>query len=129
MSNEHRKGNAFPRDVIRALVIEKVKGLEDRVTHQAAVEEKRGNPEGSTPAIQSIEGGDRSNDSDPDKAANNVDVQTGKDRVEYVYTSWIPELAEGFDRVIRPEWNAAGEMFYVSEMERKVAEIVRRLHL
>src|ERR1700748_1873802 len=48
LGNEHRKGDAFPRNVVCALVIEELKGLKDGVTPQAAVKEKRGNAECST---------------------------------------------------------------------------------
>src|SRR4051812_8343880 len=84
LSNEHRKSNALPRDVICTLVIQELERLKNGIARQPAIEKKRSYPEVPTPAIESIECRDRSNHSYPNESANNVDSETGKDCVEYV---------------------------------------------
>ena len=66
---EHRQWNAFPSDCFVALIIEEFKkrrGAEYLEAGDAAVKEKTGHRKGTAPAIKSIKGRKRTQQSGPD---------------------------------------------------------------
>ena len=107
----------------------KFPGLQQLEAGDATVEEETGNAEFTAPAIQRVEGGERSEHACPDEAANKVDVELEQDRVEEIRAGGITHVTADVDWVLRPERNPEGEIFDVGDVEREIAEIVRRLHL
>ena len=82
LRDEHGKGKAFPGDKSNALVIVPIVVLEPLKTDQAAVEEEAGNGKRSAPAIKRVTEGGRRQQADPDKAADNIDIQAHEEGVE-----------------------------------------------
>src|SRR6266567_3903213 len=54
-------------------------------------------------------------------------MQTAKQRTEQVDACWISQFAKDVDRIVRPERNPVREISNISDVEREIAEIVRRL--
>ena len=82
LRDEHGKGKAFPADIINALVIAPLKALEPLKTGQTAVEKEAGNGKRPAPAVERVTESGRRQQADPDKAADNIDIQAEEEGVE-----------------------------------------------
>ena len=127
LCHEHGQRNAFPRDLLR-LVIGELEFLKKLVAGESAIEEKTGDPKHAAPAVETVEGRERTEQPRPDERADQVDVLQKKERIEKVDPGGITQGAENEDRVVGPERDAVGEILDVSDVQREIAEIVRRLN-
>ena len=84
LSHEHGQRNTFPRNCFVALVIEELECLEKLEAGDTAIEQKAGHAERAAPSIKSIKGGEGREQSGPDQAASEIDVQQAEQRVKQI---------------------------------------------
>ena len=76
LSDEHGQRNTFPGDGFVALIIKKLEGAKNLEAGETAVEKKTSYAKGTAPAIKGVEGGQWSDETGPNKTADQVEVET-----------------------------------------------------
>src|SRR5438094_648596 len=79
--------------------------------------------------IESVEGCERRNQSDPNQPGDQIDVNQQKQRIEQIDPCRIAQFAKDVDGIIRPKRGPVGKSFDQRQVEREIAEIVWRLDL
>ena len=119
--------DALPRGL--GLEIAEVPLDENLESQHAAIAEESQQRERAAPAPERRAGEGRAGEPHPHQPAQHVHTDEREQRIQQVDADGIRELAAGEDRIVRPEWDAAREMPDVGQVQREVAEIVRREHL
>src|SRR5262245_26921387 len=104
-------------------------GAKEGITGDATVKEKTRDRKRPSPTIERVKGCDRAQQSRPNEHAQKVEMLEDQQRIKKIDPGRITQPAESMNWIVRPERHPVGEILDVGDVQREIAEIVRRLNL
>ena len=97
---------------------------ENGESEEATIGEEAEEREGATGVPEGDAGEGGSDEADPDEAAEEIDADEEEETIEEIHADGVGERSAGEDGIFWPKRDAAGEIFYVSDVEREITEVI-----